>query len=83
MAAVDANYEFIVADVGVKDRVSDEMFFSFTDFGRMMDNQELAIPLPLPEKCCDDDMIPVPFFVEVEAFSLTENFMKPSPGRGA
>lgn len=46
MAVVDANYEFIVADVGVNGRVSDGGVISYTDFGRMMDNQKLAIPPP-------------------------------------
>ena len=78
MAVADANY--IVADVGVNGRVSDGDVISHTDFGRMMD--KLAIPPP--EKLCNDDVIPMPFvFVGDEAFSLTENFMKPYPGRGA
>lgn len=46
MAVVDSNYEFIVADVGVNGRVSDGGVISHTDFGRMMDNHELAIPPP-------------------------------------
>lgn len=82
MAVVDPNYEFIVADVGVNGRVSDGGVISHTDFGRMMDNQQLAIPPP--EKLCDDDVMPMPYvFVGDEAFSLTANFMKPYPGRGA
>ena len=50
MAVVDANYEFIVADVCVYGRVSDGGVVYNIDFGRMMDNQELASPPP--EKNC-------------------------------
>lgn len=44
---------------------------SQTDFGRMTDNQALAIPLP--KELCNNDVIPLPFVsLGDDAFSLTE-----------
>ena len=49
----------------------------------MMENQEPAITPLRNRKLCGDDVIPMPFiFLREDAFSLTENFIKPYPGQG-
>jgi len=80
MAAANSNYEFIFADVGVNGRVSDGGVISHTKFGKMMDKQDIAVPPP--KEICENDVIPIPYvFLGDDAFPLTENFMKPYPGR--
>ena len=46
MAVVNANYEFIIVDVGTNGRVSDGGVFSNTEFYRRLVNNELHIPQP-------------------------------------
>lgn len=75
MAVVNANYEFIMIDVGINGRISDGGVFSHTDFGRAFSNNSLGIPEPaiLP-----NSQKKLPFvFLGDDAFALTDNFMKP------
>lgn len=75
LAVVNANYEFIMVDVGINGRISDGGVLGITDFGQALANKTLNLPNP--------DILPnsnkkLPFvFVGDEAFALTENFMKP------
>jgi len=46
MAVVDADYNFIMADVGLNGRISDAGVISYTKFGNMLKNKTLNIPKP-------------------------------------
>lgn len=79
MAVVDANYEFIMVDVGVNGRVADGGVVAATDFGRLLDEGKLG--LPQPEPLHDDDITDMPYaFVGDDAFAMTENLLKPYGG---
>ena len=80
MAAVDANYRFIMVDVGDYGRLSDGSVFSSCNFGYQIINDKLDLPgprvLPGTEKA-------FPYvFVGDDAFPLRCNLIKPYP-RGA
>ena len=77
LAAVNANYEFTMADIGTNGRVSDGGVIGNTEFGRRLSNGTLNLP---------DDAPPVnsgcnlPYvFVGDEPFALRPDFMKPYP----
>lgn len=75
MAIVNANYEFLMIDVGANGRASDAGFFSQTKFFSALKNNELKIPAPEP---LPGDNVEMPFvFVSDDAFPLMENIMKP------
>ncbi|XP_067648088.1 uncharacterized protein [Eurosta solidaginis] len=79
MAVVNANYEFLMVDVGTNGRASDAGLFSETKFFSSLKNKTLKIPdpcyglLPLPN--CEEKLPIV--FVADDAFPLLENIMKP------
>lgn len=75
MAIVNANYEFLMVDVGVNGRASDAGVFKQTKFYEKLESKSLGIPEPeiLSESCGK-----MPFvLVADDAFPLTENIMKP------
>ncbi|KAK5637862.1 hypothetical protein RI129_000145 [Pyrocoelia pectoralis] len=75
MAIVNANYEFILVDVGTNGRVSDGGVLENTDFFKKLVDKSLNIP---DSKEIGPKKSKLPFvFVGDEAFSLRENFMKP------
>jgi hypothetical protein len=75
MAAVNANYEFIMVDVGRNERCSDGGVFSSTKFFRKLQEKALKIPEPEQLQSTKDKM---PFvFVADDMFPLMENLMKP------
>lgn len=78
MATVNANYEFIVADVGTNGRVSDGGVIKNTEFGKAIYSKSLQIPSPsqLPNS---DKILPY-VFVADNAFQMQENLTKPYPG---
>lgn len=79
MAVVNANYEFIMIDVGANGRVSDGGVFSNTKFYQKLKENKLKIPEPdyLPRS-----NIKLPFvFVADDAFPLSDNILKPYPQR--
>lgn len=78
LALVDADYNFLYADVGCQGRISDGGVFRNTSLFKKLDQNELNIPSPdvLPGR-----NKPVPYtFVADEAFPLKNNIMKPYPG---
>ncbi|GFS03054.1 protein ALP1-like [Elysia marginata] len=78
MAVVDANYEFIMADVGVNGRVSDGGVIAVTEFGRRLEEDALNLSEPEPIEQSGNKM---PFvFVADDAFAMTENLSKPYAG---
>lgn len=80
MAVANANYEFIMVDVGVNGRISDGGVLNYTNFGQALANKTLGIPEPaqLPNS---QKILPF-VFVGDDAFGLTENLMKPYPQAG-
>lgn len=75
MAIVNANYEFIMVDVGANGKVSDEGAFSNTKFHKLLVENKLNIPQPdeLPNSEIKQPYV----LVGGEAFPLMDNLMKP------
>ncbi|XP_071054722.1 putative nuclease HARBI1 [Onthophagus taurus] len=75
MGIVNANYEFLIVDVGANGRVSDAGVFSNTFFYKKLVEKNLGLPEPenLP---LTNTKVPC-VFVGDDAFPLLENLMKP------
>lgn len=90
MAVVDANYNFIFADVGCQGRIIDSGVMRNTVFWKKLVNNDLHLPPPepLPSLLGENHLdsigdIPIPyFFVGDDAFPLETYVMKPFPQRG-
>lgn len=77
-ALVDANYNFIFADVGVQGRISDGGVFKHSQLCKMLEAQTLNLPTPSAIPGIEKEL---PFvFVADEAFPLNDNIMKPYSG---
>jgi len=77
-ALVDADYNFIYANVGCQGRISDGGVFKNCELNKQIENKSLRIPQPspLPQRNMN-----VPYVIVAdEAFPLTENIMKPFSG---
>lgn len=76
MAIVSAICEFIMVDVGVNGRISENGILQHTLFWQMFQNNDLKIPHPcnLPNTTETFQFV----FVADEAFSLQNDLMKPS-----
>lgn len=75
MAVVNANYQFLMVDVGANGRVSDGGVLYYTRFWEKFQNNTLNIPSP---SCLPNTAEEFPYvFVGDEAFSLQPNLMKP------
>lgn len=75
LAAVDANYCFIFANVGCQGRISDGGVFKITSFYNRMEMGELNLPQaePLPGRA-----VPTPYvLVADDAFTLSTYLLKP------
>lgn len=74
-AVSDANYKFILVDVGAKGRESDGGVFERSDFGQLFLNSALDIPPPVHSALLGED---IPYvFVGDDAFPLHDHLMKP------
>jgi len=75
MVVCNANYEFLMIDIGSNERVSDGRVFSNTLFCKHLQEKKLKLPKPnyLPGINCKIPYI----FVANDAFSLSDNLMKP------
>lgn len=78
LAIVDANKKFLMVDVGNNGRLSDGGVLFFSEFGQMLNNNELKLPQPtvLPNT---SEKFPYVFLGD-GAFALKPNLMKPYPG---
>lgn len=75
----DANYNFLLVDIGAPGRCSDGGVFRSSNIGKAFANKTINLPEPI-----DIDGVngPIPYFiVGDEAFPLTEYLMRPYPGR--
>lgn len=77
-ALVDADYNFLYADIGCQGRISDGGVFRNTSLFKNLEQNILHLPDP---DVLDGRLKPVPYvFVADEAFPLKDNIMKPYPG---
>lgn len=76
MAIVDANYKFLMVDVGANGRVSDGGVMKNTLFWRKFSQNQLDMPDPRELPGTVNKKFPY-VFVGDEAFQLHPNFMKP------
>lgn len=78
LAVVDANFNFIYANVGCQGRISDGGVFESTQFKECLQNNTMNLP---PPQCLPGQEVPAPYvFVADDAFPLKENIMKPFGG---
>ncbi|XP_042910704.1 uncharacterized protein [Parasteatoda tepidariorum] len=79
LALVDARYNFIFLDVGSYGRNSDGGVLSNSNFGKKLSRNQLNIP---DKKCLPGTDTKLPMVIVAdEAFPLTENIMRPFPGK--
>jgi len=78
LALVDADYNFLYADVGCQGRISDGGVFRNTSLFKKLEKNDLGIPNPnnLPGR---NKHVPY-VFVADDAFPLKNNLLKPYPG---
>lgn len=77
LAAVNANYEFTMADIGTNGRISDGGVIENIKFGKRLSNGTLNLPADAPPVNSDTNLPYV--FVGDEAFALRTDFLKPYP----
>lgn len=78
MAAVDADYNFIFADVGCQGRISDGGVFKESTLYKNISGNTLKLP---PPKKLSGRHMEIPFFFAADsAFALAEHVMKPYAG---
>ncbi|XP_050552278.1 uncharacterized protein LOC118277359 [Spodoptera frugiperda] len=78
LAIADANYRFVVVDIGAYGRNSDSGILSSSRLGQSLNNNTLDIP---PIKCLPGTTEALPHvFVGDEAFPLHKHIMRPFPG---
>lgn len=77
-AVVDANYNFIYANVGCQGRISDGGVFNDTTFKKRLQDNTMSIP---PPNALSGRNMAVPYvFLGDDAFPLSVNIMKPFSG---
>lgn len=79
LAVADANYRFVVVDVGGYRKQSDGGTFATSQFGIRFNKGELNLP---PPRAPNGSLQTIPHvFVADAAFPLTKNMMRPYPGK--
>lgn len=79
LAIANANYEFVMCDVGTNGRISDGGVLDNTRFGELLIEEKLNLPSP---KRPDNSSKTLPYvFVGDEAFALRKDFLKPFSSR--
>ncbi|PNF18595.1 hypothetical protein B7P43_G06252 [Cryptotermes secundus] len=77
LALVDANYKFVVVDIGGYGKSSDGGIFSNSVFGKRLEESRLNIPEPRPVPNSTETY---PFVIDGdEAFPLKRNLLRPYP----
>ena len=80
LAICDAEYRFIMVDVGDHGRHNDAGVLAQSTFGQALDSNTLSLPLPKPFPGTTQPAMPF-VIVGDEAFPLKQNMMRPFPGR--
>ncbi|XP_050351879.1 uncharacterized protein LOC126774408 [Nymphalis io] len=79
LAICDSDYKFIFCDIGCYGRHSDSTIFEDTIFFTKLQEKSLNIPKPRP---ISTDGCTLPYvLIGDEAFSLSENLLRPYPGK--
>ncbi|GFQ68226.1 DDE Tnp4 domain-containing protein [Trichonephila clavata] len=78
LACVDANYKFVLVDIGAESHNSDVGVFKNSIFGQSLEKGTLDLPYPV-EIPGTTKMLPF-LFIGDEAFPLKSNLMRPYPG---
>ncbi|CAN7942970.1 unnamed protein product [Ixodes hexagonus] len=79
LAVVDADYKFVVVDVGAYGKQSDGGVLKQSAFGQLLEQGRLELPKDL---LLPNTRLPAPcVFVGDEAFQLRPDFLRPYPGR--
>ncbi|GFQ70481.1 DDE Tnp4 domain-containing protein [Trichonephila clavata] len=78
LACVDANYKFVLVDIGAEGHNSDGGVFKNSIFGQSLEKGTLDLPCPV-EIPGTAKMLPF-LFIGDEAFPLKSNLMRPYPG---
>lgn len=82
MAVVEANYKFVMIDVGASGSNHDSTVFWNSAFGKMWHNQDDCLNLPAPKPLPNTNEI-VPYqIIADDAFGQTTTIMTPYPGSG-
>lgn len=81
LALVDAQYRFIVVDIGSTGRLSDGGIFAQSKLGQRLHSNSLGIPQPDSIDGCDQNLPYV--IVGDQAFPLSTNLMRPYPENGS
>uniref|UniRef100_A0A1B0GMF1 Uncharacterized protein n=1 Tax=Phlebotomus papatasi TaxID=29031 RepID=A0A1B0GMF1_PHLPP len=76
MAIVDANYNFLLVDIGTNGRISDGGVLQQTYFYELLDEKKLNIPRPERLVIGKDTIYPY-VFVADDAFPMKQEIMKP------
>ena len=76
MAVVDAQYNFVVVDIGAYGHQSDGNVFANSLFGKKLQNLQLPLPAEEPLTATSEPQLPY-VFVGDEAFPLLPNVMRP------
>ena len=77
MAVVDAQYNFVVVDIGAYGRQSDGNVFANSLFGKKLENLQLPLPAEEPRTATSEPQLP---YVFVGDEALLPNVMRPYPG---
>ena len=80
MAVVNANYEFILVDVGDYGHLSDGSVFSSSYLGNAINSSTLNLPEPRTLLSNSDLKFPY-VFIGDDAFPLKPHMLKPYPGQ--
>lgn len=80
LAVCDANYCFTYIDVGACGKSNDSTIFKYSELFKKLSQQSLNIPGPKPISAIRSTSLPY-VIVGDEAFSLSENVMRPYRGK--
>ena len=80
MATADSDYKFTYADIGACGKDCDSSVFQETSFFKLLIRSKLRVPPSGPLFTNDTENFPF-VFVGDEAFSLSENLMRPPAER--
>lgn len=79
LAVVDADYNFLIVDIGAEGSMGDAATLANSEFGKRLKNGTLH--LPPPRRLARRDQVMPFYFVGDAAFPLMENLFKPYGGK--